>query len=53
MTEEQKELEFLRYFYQNAGYAMGPADGDCYDAIRDAFEKQTGYLPEGYKREER
>jgi hypothetical protein len=41
----QKELEFLRYFYDAAGDAFGPADSDIYQMIKDNY---AGELPEGY-----
>jgi hypothetical protein len=51
-TEEQRELEFLRYFYGAAGDVFGPADDDCYQGIKDDYERQGGKLPKTYKREE-
>ena len=48
----EKELEFLRYFYLVAGYAMGPADCDIYDTIKRDFLRDNGYLPENYHLDE-
>lgn len=51
MTDsENQELEFLRYFYERARYAMGPADDDIYDMIKqDYVQAEGGVLPEDYK----
>ena len=43
----QQELEYLRYFYQEADF--GPADGDVRMIIRENY---TGVIPEGYGDEE-
>jgi hypothetical protein len=40
-----QELEFLRYFYDAAGEAFGPADSDIYAMIKENYD---GVLPEGY-----
>jgi len=51
LTEEELELEFLRFFYDAAGEAFGPADADIYYMIKEDFQVETGYaLPEGYER---
>lgn len=47
------ELEFLQYFYDKASDAMGPADDDIYDMIKQDFmEKYDCTLPEGYSDDE-
>lgn len=36
------ELEFLRYYYRNVQYSLGPCDADInYEIIRD-YKKTTG-----------
>ena len=45
VQEMIKELTYLRYFYQKAERAMGPASDDIYDWIKESFE---GEIPEGY-----
>ena len=46
---EDTELEFLRFFYDKAGDAFGPADADVYQGIKDDFVASTGKaLPESY-----
>ena len=45
---DTEELMFLRYFYEVASDAMGPADMDIYDAIKQSFLDNHGYLPVGY-----
>lgn len=47
--DEWNEVKFLRYFYEVASYAMGPADGDIYDGIKADFLKKHGYLPKSYE----
>lgn len=39
MEKLEIELEFLRYFYSEAGEYFGPADSEIYGCIRE---------PEGY-----
>lgn len=49
MTERERatELEFLKWFYQNADF--GPADGEARDNIALFFMDDTGKnLPQGY-----
>lgn len=44
------ELEFLRWFYEEADF--GPADSDVRDIMKRDFEEQTGLeLPLGYDEE--
>lgn len=51
--DEKLELEFLRYFYERAGEAMGPADWDVYYSIKEDFKKFKKLpLPKGYGDEE-
>jgi hypothetical protein len=45
VVNEYKELAFLRYFYDCAYDAMGPAVDDVYQMIKEQYE---GELPEGY-----
>ena len=42
------ELAWLRYFYDHARHAMGPADDDTYRMIKDDYENQGGVLPDAY-----
>ena len=50
--EEDLELDFLRYFYEQVGYALGPADDDIYNAIKEDYVKRTGnLLPKLYRRD--
>lgn len=47
---EASEIAFLRYFYEAAGEAFGPADHDIYCGIMEAFEESTQMLvPEAYR----
>lgn len=49
----EDELEFLRYFYDAAGDAFGPADADIYRMIADDYAKQSGKkAPAEYRRHE-
>lgn len=51
--EEQEELEFLRYFYDNAKCGMGPADSDIYAYIKEEYIERTGKaLPRRYRIED-
>lgn len=44
---EQTELEYLRFFFQQADF--GPADGDVRQIINEEFSQATGKaVPEGY-----
>lgn len=43
-SEEKKELDFLRFFYEAAGDIFG--SDDCYDIIADSYK---GELPDIYK----
>ncbi len=52
MTELEKELEFLRYFYDAVDSALGPASSDIYDMIKTDFKDQHGYLPKDYEDED-
>ena len=48
MTEKATELEYLRFFFQNADFV--PADSDVRDMINERFTRKTGKaLPEGYE----
>lgn len=47
--DESEELKFLRFFYQEAADAMGPADADIYYMIKQAYEDGGGILPKEYK----
>lgn len=45
--ERATELEWLRWFFQNADF--GPGDGDVQAAMKAAFKKETGKkMPVGY-----
>lgn len=57
-TDEQREeftrqvlleLEWLRWFYQNADF--GPAHGDVIYILQENFKEQGGEIPEGYEYE--
>lgn len=50
MTEDEAlELKFLRYFYDVASDAMGPADDDIYYMIKSDFKAvYSCALPSGY-----
>lgn len=50
MTSESNELAFLRYFYEAAYDAMGPAVDDVYDSIKEDWIAVGEVLPEGYER---
>ena len=47
-TAEAEELEYLRFFFQEADF--GPAHGDVVGFINEDYLSQTGYdsVPEGY-----
>lgn len=49
-TEEQEELQYLRFFYQEADF--GPAHGDVVSIINDKYLDEHGSLPDGYAPEE-
>jgi hypothetical protein len=54
MSEQEKleatELEYLRWFAQNADF--GPADGDVHYFMQQKFEKETGKsVPENWRYE--
>ncbi len=42
------ELKFLRKFYDEAHYYMGPSHGDIYSSIAKDFYKIFKELPHGY-----
>lgn len=49
--EKATELEYLKWFYNNADF--GPADGDVRHYMDEKFKRQTGKeLPEGYEDDE-
>lgn len=49
--EQASELEYLRWFFQNADF--GPADSDVRDLLNQCFTRRTGKsLPDGYEPEE-
>lgn len=49
--ERATELEWLKYFYQEADF--GPAHGDVISIMKENFMEETGKdLPEGYEDEE-
>ncbi len=47
----QGELEWLRYFYKHARHAMGPADSDIYDSLKEGYVAEGGVLPPAYQPE--
>lgn len=49
-TDEQNELEFLRYFYAHADEGMGPASDDIYDMIKQNWRDDGHVIPVGYGR---
>lgn len=49
LEELKKEIAFLRYFYNAAGDAFGPAESDIYYMIIQDYE---GEVPKEYKNEE-
>lgn len=45
----EDELDFLRFFFDAAGSAFGPADSDIYFMIAEDWMKKTGKaLPSKY-----
>lgn len=47
MDRKASELDFLKWFWENADF--GPADGDVRYLMKDQFRKETGAeVPEGY-----
>lgn len=50
--EQRKELNFLRFFYNEAQNGMGPASDDIYQMIKDAWTDAGNVLPEGYGEED-
>lgn len=47
MRERASELEYLKWFCQNADF--GPADDDVRDSMNQQFMRETGKnLPEGW-----
>jgi hypothetical protein len=45
--DEWEEVKFLRYFYEDAGTYMGPADGDIYRGMKEWYRDNIGPLPKG------
>lgn len=45
----EEELKWLRFFYNHASYAMGPADGDIYLMIKEDYLETGGTLPKEYQ----
>jgi hypothetical protein len=61
MDEKDSELDYLRQFYSEASYAMGPASSIIYRKITDRWIKANPtmasllpehYLPERYDEED-
>lgn len=46
------ELAFLRFFYKEVNGALGPASGDIYQMIKEAWEDLGNTLPQDYKEED-
>lgn len=50
MKKQANELEYLRWFYDNADF--GPAHGDVMLMLQKSFESETGLeVPSNYKYE--
>ena len=47
-SELIQELNFLRYFYNEVSYYMGPSDMDIYDSIKEDLLEDNGPLPAEY-----
>jgi len=45
-TEEQEELQYLRFFYEKADF--GPAHEDVVSIVNDEYLDEYGSLPAGY-----
>lgn len=52
VNRQQEELEWLRFFYSEARYAMGPADSDIYSQIKKDYQEEGKILPEEYAEED-
>lgn len=50
--QERLELEYLRYFYAEVDDGLGPASGEIYQMIEEAYVKGGGELPDAYKPED-
>jgi hypothetical protein len=50
--EIRQELDWLRYLYYRAKDAMGPADGEIYQMIKEDYVDAGHTLPEEYALEE-
>lgn len=51
MSDEENELEYLRWFFVNADF--GPAHGDVIHYINKSYVEETGReIPEGYREDE-
>lgn len=50
--EQYQELNFLRFFYDEARHAMGPADDDIYRMIKEDYAESGRVLPKQYALEE-
>jgi len=46
--EIERELDFLRFFYDAAGDVFGCASDDVYDLIKQEYKDNGDQLPEGY-----
>ncbi len=49
---QERELEWLRFFYREVSDALGPADADIYQMIKEAYVDHGGILSPGYELEE-
>lgn len=47
-----EELAFLRFFYREVNGALGPASGDIYQMIKEAWVDAGQILPEDYEEED-
>jgi len=48
-TQDIIELEWLRYFYDRVGEALGPASDDVYYLLKEEYQNEGWELPEAYK----
>ena len=51
--EIERELEWLRFFYTTAGDAMGSADSEIYEMIKQSYIDGGRILPTEYALSER
>lgn len=50
VADDSDELAFLRFFFEAAGDAFGPADHDIYRLIMESYEDRSGKkVPADYR----